>query len=235
MDQDQEQLLVLCKTHKAKALEIVVEKILSNPNIYKFAEFLDLENVQKLGEANKHLKTLKLFAYHNYSDYKGSSEFIELTEPQLKKLKMLSIVTMAGENKTLSYSTLREELDIGSKNDLEEILLESIYNKLITATLDERNQNVQIEWTFGRDYFYDPTSDNNIEIDKLSSWVKKMEKVEDRMEALISDLDNNLLESKEAKKQFVEILVSESATDDKESSIMKKVGSAASKITGMFR
>ena len=230
MNQDQEQLLLLCKSHKAKALEMIIDKILSHPNIFKFAEFLDVETIEKLGDTNNHLRSLKLFAYHNYKDYKGGKGYIKLNKQQLKKLKMLSIVTMAGENKTLSYSKLRKDLDIDSKQDLEEILLELIYNKLINATLDERNQNVHVEWIFGRDYLYNPTSDNNIEVEKLSAWVNKMDKVEERMEGLISDLDENLLESKEAKLEFVKILVASNEDNEKKEGFFKKVGSAATRI-----
>mmetsp|Transcript_10899 Transcript_10899/g.9617 ORF Transcript_10899/g.9617 Transcript_10899/m.9617 type:complete len:236 (+) Transcript_10899:37-744(+) len=235
MDNEQEQLLVLCESHKAKALEMIIEKILANPNIFKFAEFLDVENVQKLGSSNKHLKALKLFAYHNYSDYKEDSEYIKLKDNQLKKLKMLSIVTMAGESKTLSYTRLRADLDIDSKADLEEILLELIYNKLINATLDERNQNVHVEWTFGRDYLYDPTSDNQFEIEKLSAWVNKMEKVESKMEALIEDLDNSLLQSKEEKKEFILQLTTDEKEDKKTRGVFEKISSAAAQMTGILK
>ena len=233
MDNEQEQLLVLCQSHKAKALEMIIEKILANPSIYKFAEFLDVESVQKLGAANKHLKTLKLFAYHNYDDYKAGKGYLKLNDKQLKKLKMLSIVTMAGDSKTLSYKKLKKDLDIKNKQDLEEILLELIYNKLINATLDERNQSIQVEWTYGRDYFYDPTSDNNIEIEKLSAWVGKMEKIENKMENLIEDLDNNLLSSKENKKEFIGIL-SAGETKSKDEGLMNKLGGVASRLRGAF-
>jgi hypothetical protein len=42
---------------------------------------------------------------------------------------------MAGEKKTLKFKDLREALDIDSSEDLEEILLELIYNRLVRATL----------------------------------------------------------------------------------------------------
>ena len=99
--------------------------------------------MKKLGEDNKFLATLKLFAYDNYSDYKAhSSNYIKLNERQLKKLKILSVITMAGESKTLSYEKVCKELDITDKKDLDEILLE-----LDSTTLDERNQVAYVEST----------------------------------------------------------------------------------------
>jgi hypothetical protein len=38
--------------------------------IYVFGEFLSQSNFQELGPANKHLATLELFAYENYTAYK---------------------------------------------------------------------------------------------------------------------------------------------------------------------
>ena len=203
MESESEQLLVLAKSHKAKALEMIIEKVLADPSIYKFSEFLDIENVQKLGGSNKYLKSLKLFAYENYEDYKNNSkEYIALNEKQLKKLKMLSVITMAGKSKTLSYLKLSKDLDIANKKDLEDILLELIYNRLINATLDEKNKVVYVEWTFGRD-----TKKEDVDemVEKLELWVEKMKKVEMNVERHINDLDNSLMRSKQDKREFVQL------------------------------
>jgi hypothetical protein len=53
-----EEFLTLSKGQKSKALETLIEKILSNPLIYVFGEFLALSNFQELGPTNKHLATL---------------------------------------------------------------------------------------------------------------------------------------------------------------------------------
>ena len=99
MDTEGEQLLVLARSQKSKALEIIIDKVLGHPSIFKFAEFLDIENVQNLGEDNKHLCTLKLFAYSDYNEYKSNKgSYLKLNDKQLKKLKMLSIITMAGKS-----------------------------------------------------------------------------------------------------------------------------------------
>ena len=219
MESESEQLLVLAKSHKAKALEMIIEKVLADPSIYKFSEFLDIENVQKLGGSNKYLKSLKLFAYENYEDYKNNSkEYIVLNEKQLKKLKMLSVITMAGKSKTLSYTKLSKDLDISSKKDLEDILLELIYNRLINATLDEKNKVVYVEWTFGRD-----TKKEDVDemVEKLELWVEKMKKVETNVERHINDLDNSLMRSKQDKREFVQLCMESNNEENKKGMIGK--------------
>ena len=219
MESESEQLLVLAKSHKAKALEMIIEKVLADPSIYKFSEFLDIENVQKLGASNKYLKSLKLFAYENYEDYKNNSkEYIVLNEKQLKKLKMLSVITMAGKSKTLSYTKLSKDLDISSKKDLEDILLELIYNRLINATLDEKNKVVYVEWTFGRD-----TKKEDVDemVEKLELWVEKMKKVEMNVERHINDLDNSLMRSKQDKREFVQLCMESNNEENKKGMIGK--------------
>ena len=219
MESESEQLLVLAKSHKAKALEMIIEKVLADPSIYKFSEFLDIENVQKLGGSNKYLKSLKLFAYENYEDYKNDSkEYIALNEKQLKKLKMLSVITMAGKSKTLSYLKLSKDLDIANKKDLEDILLELIYNRLINATLDEKNKVVYVEWTFGRD-----TKKEDVDemVEKLELWVEKMKKVEMNVERHINDLDNSLMRSKQDKREFVQLCMETNNEENKKGMIGK--------------
>ena len=213
MENEREQLFVLAKGHKAKALELIIEKVIRDATIYQFSEFLDIETVQNLGKDNKHFKTLELFAYDNYSDYMSNQDnYVKLDEKQLKKLKMLSVVTMAGKDKTLTYDNLKSSLDIDSKQDLEEILLELIYNRLINATLEEKTKVVHVEWTFGRDA---KAEDIDEMVSKLEDWVSKMEHVEQKIESHIEDLDSKLLESKQEKREFISNCMQVNETEKK--------------------
>ena len=205
MDTEGEQLLVLAQSHKGKALEMIIEKVLTDPTIYKFSEFLDVQSVQNLGSDNKSHRSLELFAYGNYAEYKANgANYIKLNEKQLKKLKMLSVITMAGESETMGYDQISKDLDIKNKQDLEDILLELIYNRLINATLDEKNKRVHITWTFGRDIGTGSTSGEGVDemVRKLEDWVKTMQKVENNIERHIQDLDSDLMKSKNDKRDF---------------------------------
>lgn len=53
---------------------------------------------------------------------------IELTNAMEKKLKHLTIVSMAIRNKCLAYSDLQNELHIRNVRELEDLIIESIYS-----------------------------------------------------------------------------------------------------------
>lgn len=76
----------------------------------------------------KYLHTLKLFAYGTYKQYLENRErLLELTPVMRKKLQHLTIVSMAVQNKCISYKSLLDELDIKHVRDLEDLIIESIY------------------------------------------------------------------------------------------------------------
>ena len=104
-------------------------------------------------------------------------------------------------SKYLTYDFLRSELDVSDNQELEELLLDLIFNKLINATLDEKDKVVHVEWTFGRDA---KPEDIDQMLAKLEGWVKTMERVEKSIESTIDDLDNSLKESKEEKSAFIQ-------------------------------
>lgn len=74
------------------------------------------------------MNTLNLFAYGTYKQYlDNKSTLIELTDVMKKKLKNLTIVTMAVRTKCISYADLLEQLDIKNVRELEDLIIESIY------------------------------------------------------------------------------------------------------------
>ena len=88
----------------------------------------------------------------------------QLTPLQLKKLKHLTIVSLAAKNRVSSYlqlwrlllnsililhamqsipySTLQEELEIRDLRELEDLIIEAIYAGIIQAKLDQKNAKV---------------------------------------------------------------------------------------------
>ena len=134
-----EEFLTLAKNQKAKALETLIEKVLSNPLIYVFGEFLSQPNFQELGPSNKHLATLELFAYDTYTTYKEKrASYIELSPAQLKKLKMITIAQAAQKDKVLNYSNIAQQIDMPAANvrELEDLIIDCIYNELLNGKLD---------------------------------------------------------------------------------------------------
>lgn len=89
-----------------------------------------------------------MFAYGTYKQYlDNQSSLIELSDVMKKKLKHLTIVTMAISNKCIAYSDLLEQLDIGCVRELEDLIIESIYAGMydwIFHRLSLRTANVKV-------------------------------------------------------------------------------------------
>lgn len=112
--------------------------------------------------------TLELYAYGTYNDYKlNRDKYLELTEAQLKKLKMLSILSIATNNKIVSYQFFQDILDINSIRELEDIIIEAIYNNLIQGKLDQKSNVFKVKSVSIRDIH--PSSLDTI-IEKLIVW-----------------------------------------------------------------
>lgn len=77
---------------------------------------------------DSYLNALNLFAFGTYRQYlERKDAVIELTDVMKKKLKHLTIITMAVQNKCLAYSDLLEQLDISCVRELEDLIIAAIY------------------------------------------------------------------------------------------------------------
>ena len=106
--------------------------------------------MQALGPNNAHLRTLNLFAFESYLEFKkNKANYIPLTDVALKKLKLISIADMANKKReslqrksltpvksTLGYQDLMKELDINDIRELEDSIIEAIFNGLLQGKLD---------------------------------------------------------------------------------------------------
>jgi COP9 signalosome complex subunit 7 len=88
-----------------------------------------------VGEHEKFYNTLNLFAFGTFRQYLDNKEkLITLTPLMDKKLKHLTILTLATQKKTLPYDDLMKELDIKNVRHLEDIIIEAIYaGKILMA------------------------------------------------------------------------------------------------------
>lgn len=71
---------------------------------------------------------MNLFAFGTYRQFlEKKDKIIPLTAVMDKKLKHLTILTLANQRKTLSYDELMVELDLKNVRHLEDIIIEAIY------------------------------------------------------------------------------------------------------------
>lgn len=146
--------ILLAKSAKGKGVVAVIQQALQNPQTFVFGELLDVPSVRALaeGENKQWYDTLALFAYGTYADYKAAPQnFAELSPALQKKLKQLSIVSLASSQKSLPYSLLLGQLEIGNVRELEDLIIDSIYVGIIKGKLDQKEQRFQVDWSMGRD------------------------------------------------------------------------------------
>ncbi|KAL4068950.1 hypothetical protein V8B97DRAFT_2024597 [Scleroderma yunnanense] len=150
-----EPFLLMSKSAKGAAAAKLVQDATSAPGVFVFSELLEMPNVQELASSEQHapyLSLLQLFSYHTYKDYLGIKDFLPpLNSAQITKLKYLSIVSLAAERRILPYSLLLQELKMPAIRELEDLIIDAIYLNILRGKLDQKEQQLEIEYTMGRD------------------------------------------------------------------------------------
>jgi len=160
--------ILMGKKSKGKSMAVLIGQVLGAPNVFVFGELLDMPNVQELAQTEdaKVLELLKVFAYGTYADYKAGG-YAPLTPPQLKKLRQLTIVSLAQQSKVIPYDVLQKQLEMSELRELEDLIIDAIYQGIIQGQLDQRHRQLEVEHAMGRDVKPGAT-DAMIEI--LTSW-----------------------------------------------------------------
>mmetsp|Transcript_66232 Transcript_66232/g.197070 ORF Transcript_66232/g.197070 Transcript_66232/m.197070 type:complete len:267 (-) Transcript_66232:80-880(-) len=165
------QFVILAQTAQGKACEALVRQALDHSGVFVFGELLDCENVRSLEgtpEGAGLLALLRIFAYGTFPDYKARrAELPELGAAQLRKLQLLTVVSLATRKKHIKFSELQAALDITGQRELEDLIIEAVYQNLITGKMDQESSCLIVESCACRD-----CRDQDIDyiIDTLSSW-----------------------------------------------------------------
>lgn len=150
MEEALEQYLVLAKSTRGKAAEALIMQAVANANTFVFGELVDLLAGSDVSQPFQDL--LNIFAYGSYSDYESRrGQLPDLNSNQIRKLKMLTLASLAAESKLLSFSSLQSQLQIPSLRELEDLIIDSIYHGLLEGKLDHKLSALQIHSAFGRD------------------------------------------------------------------------------------
>ena len=147
--------LALAKSaNSPRAASDLITQATSSPNTYVFAELLQQPNIRKLAsdeQYGSHFTLLETFAYGTWESYQAASSTLPtLSDAQTRKLRLLSLLTIAAEKPSastvtnLSYSSLCARLDLEHTRDLEQLVTTAIYENLLTATLNPAAQTVVI-------------------------------------------------------------------------------------------
>lgn len=157
----------LASQQKNLALVLLIEQVLNDKKVYTFGELLGMKSIAALqnggddsGEVSNNQKdsflrsfnSLELFAFGTYEDYeKDHGRYIELSKIMIKKLKQLSIISMAMEDKIIPYPKLQQKLNVKDVRALEDLIIETIYSGLISAKMNQQEQILRVQGFIGRD------------------------------------------------------------------------------------
>ncbi|KAK6920381.1 hypothetical protein RJ641_016285, partial [Dillenia turbinata] len=104
-------------------------------------------------ESSAYLDVLRLFAHGTWSDYKSNAGCLpQLVPDQALKLKQLTVLTLAENNKVLPYDQLMHELDVTNVRELEDFLInECMYAGIVRGKLDQLRRCFEVQFAAGRD------------------------------------------------------------------------------------
>jgi len=147
-----QQYLLLAKNAKGKAAVALITQALNAPGLYHFGELLSHPNIAPLEQSDKSsFDALRIFAFGTLTDYKAQAGLPELSPQQLTKLRQLSLVSLAHENKVIPYSLLLERLNMANVRELEDLIIDSFYSGLIKGKLDQKSKQLEVDFAVSRD------------------------------------------------------------------------------------
>jgi COP9 signalosome complex subunit 7 len=85
---------------------------------------------------------------------------------------MISVADAAQKSKVLDYPTLMRSLDLETVRELEDLIIDCIYNELLSGQLDQLNQSFHVTSCYGRDMRPQDVSDA---LAKLEAWDRQLE------------------------------------------------------------
>lgn len=176
----------MSKSAKGAAAAKLVQDATSAPGVFVFSELLELPNIQELAtneQLAKFYTLLELFAYRTYTDYLQHKDSLPpLNQAQITKLKHLTLISLAMDRRVLPYAQLLQTLQMPTIRDLEDLIIDAIYQDVIRGKLDQKGQQFDVEYTMGRD----------VEPGKIESLLVALQDWASTTAAVLSTLDDRL-------------------------------------------
>ncbi|KAJ8902425.1 hypothetical protein NDN08_006830 [Rhodosorus marinus] len=132
----------------------VVREAVSDPLLFQFGEILSLDQVSELcnGGGQELYDLLVLYAYGNLKDYEMNTSLLpKILNVERMKLKQLTVLSQLSVPGDVSYDTLMKELNITKVRELEDLIIELIYAKLLNATFDQKRMLLHFVGCTSRD------------------------------------------------------------------------------------
>jgi COP9 signalosome complex subunit 7 len=172
-----EQFKLLCKATSGRATAAIVEKVVRHRHMFVFGEILQLECVQRLRGTPEEptLRMLEVFAYGELADYTRQRETLPaLPEAALRKLRQLTLMSLASRSKTLAYAQLFEALQLSSVRELEDLVIASTYQNLVRGKLNHAERRFEVQGAAARDV---TRAELDYMIERLGVWCERSERL----------------------------------------------------------
>jgi len=173
-----EQFLLLAKGAHNGAAAALIEQAIKSNGVYVFGELLDMPNIISLKgtQYEKHLNLLKLFAFGTYRDFINNRDaYPTVSDAMIKKLRHLTVATMASKNRRISYTDLLNELGLDNRRELEDLIIDAIYADVVRGKLNQRDARLEVERSLARDV--PEGNDSSTAITLLEQWCANCEAV----------------------------------------------------------
>ncbi|KAG0305904.1 hypothetical protein BGZ98_003309 [Dissophora globulifera] len=198
-----EPYLALSKSAKGAGCVQLIKDALAAPGVMVFGELLDMPNVAELKSNPEHARyhrLLEIFSYGTYQDYQQNKESLpEITEAQRSKLQQLSIVTLSERVRAIPYSELVAYLEIANVRQLEDLIMDAIYQNVINANLDQKLKLVEVHSAMGRDL---RPGQAQVMLKVLEDWTRTSEALLQVLSAKMSQVQENYEKERLAKETF---------------------------------
>lgn len=179
------------------SLENILQ-VLEDESTFGFGEIRLSTSFKELFKKNEKLyNTINLFSFGSYTDYIGKKEkYIELTEGAIFKLRQLTLMSEALDDNTLSYDLLQDKLILGNDQELERLIVESIYSDIIEAKIYSQERYIKISTCRGRDVLLSseeiPDYDKIMTIEDLLAGLEKFNRRIDKAFEYTEQISNHL-------------------------------------------
>ncbi|KAM9301580.1 eukaryotic translation initiation factor 3 subunit M [Gastrophryne carolinensis] len=161
-----------------------IVRALKDPKAFLLDHLLALKPVKFLeGELIHDLLTIfvraKLSSYIRF--YQNNKDFIDSLglshEQNTEKMRLLTFMGMAVENKEISFDTIQQELQIGAE-DVEAFVIDAVKTKMVFCKIDQTQKKVVVSYsthrTFGKQQWQQL-------YDILNSWKLNISKVKNSL------------------------------------------------------
>ncbi|KAG0278087.1 hypothetical protein BGZ95_004753 [Linnemannia exigua] len=198
-----EPYLALSKSAKGAGCVQLIKDVLTAPGVFVFGELLAMPNVVELKANPDHAryhKLLEIFSFGTYQDYQQNKDSLpEITVAQRTKLQQLSIVTLSERVRAIPYAHLLQYLEIENVRQLEDLIMDAIYQNLINANLDQKLKQVEVHSSMGRDLRPGQAQDM---LRVLAEWTKTSEALLQALSTKMTEVRDNYEKEKMAKADF---------------------------------